>query len=595
MTRTHGTYTLTETERGPVWSLLLDPAVRMRARRLFGKVQLTRSMEITIADTNEVCRDLTWFMERYPLEPGNQASLLRLVDGATEHRVREEAVLRILSDGGSAPLGFDVESLKAPRDYQLKAIELLRTTRSLLLTDAVGLGKTLTGLLAIAHADARPAVIVPPTHLPQRWADELDEAFPGLTYAIAKKSEPTSEVQPHLPDVLIVPYSKLIGWGGYLAGKVKTIVFDEAQDLRHGVGTDKGKAAAMICAEASYVLGLTATPIYNYGGEIWNIYDILAPNQLGTREEFGREWSSRTAGNGQHVIADPKALGDHLREAGLMLGRSRVDVGRELPTTIKTGILVDSDHAALDKVKESMEVLARRILSNETSQQDRFQAAGVIDAELRQATGIDKAPHVADFVRMVLESEDRIILWGWHRAVYDIWRDRLREFNPVLYTGSESPRKKAESLAAFTRPLEREVTVTDDDGNTEIVHVPDETASRVLMMSLRSGSGVDGLQKVCKVGVFGELDWSPQVHEQAIGRGARDGMGDDPFVAYFVYSAEGSDPAIMDVLQLKRQQAEPMLSPDGKLLVNSTYDPGRGRRLAEQVLGIKRATPEADR
>lgn len=46
-----------------------------------------------------------------------------------------------------------------------------------------------------------------------------------------------------------------------------------------------------------------------------------------------------------------------------------------------------------------------------------------------------------------------------------------------------------------------------------------------VIMSLRSGAGVDGLQKHSRVAVFGERDWSPQVHEQCIGRIRRSSPG----------------------------------------------------------------------
>jgi SNF2 family DNA or RNA helicase len=107
-------------------------------------------------------------------------------------------------------------------------------------------------------------------------------------------------------------------------------------------------------------------------------------------------------------------------------------------------------------------------------------------------------------------------------------------------------------------------------------------------MSLRSGAGVDGLQKRARVGIFGELDWSPTVHEQAIGRLARDGI-EDPPVIYFLNSANGTDPLILEKLQIKRQQQEPMLSKDGQMFAPAAQDPNRARRLAERILGI---TPE---
>jgi hypothetical protein len=58
---------------------------------------------------------------------------------------------------------------------------------------------------------------------------------------------------------------------------------------------------------------------------------------------------------------------------------------------------------------------------------------------MRQATGIAKAPYVAEFVRLLLDSEQKVLLFGWHREVYNIWLHALREFKPLLYTGTESP------------------------------------------------------------------------------------------------------------------------------------------------------------
>ncbi len=68
---------------------------------------------------------------------------------------------------------------------------------------------------------------------------------------------------------------------------------------------------------------------------------------------------------------------------------------------------------------------------------------------MRQATGIAKAPYVAEFVRMLVESGESVMLYGWHRDVYNIWLERLAEFNPVMYTGTEGPAAKERSKQAF--------------------------------------------------------------------------------------------------------------------------------------------------
>lgn len=562
MTRTYGVYDFAPAPgraRG-TWGLLLEPAVAVRAKRIFTRARHDRSGQIVITDTDDVARDIEWLMERYPLRPNRPEAEQHLKARAAAHRETMAAVARVTTSAG-ARLNLPRTPQKTPRDYQLAAVELLRARGRLLLTDDLGLGKTFTGLLNLVHEDALPALVVPPTHLPRRWMTELSEAFPWLTVHLAKKTSPTQAfLDGDHPDVLIVPYSRLDGWRHHLDGWAASVVFDEVQELRRGVETNKGAAAAQVSKDASFVLGLTATPVYNYAGEIWQIFNIIAPGVLGTQHEFVREWVSHF--HQRHMaVSDPAALGSFLREEGVMLGRTRADVGRELPKTIKSPQLVESNPEALERIAGDAKALARLILDTSADGRDRWRASGDLDWKMREATGIGKAPYVAEFVKLILESEQKVVLFGWHRAVYDIWLDALRTYKPVMYTGTESPAQKAKAEDAF---------VNGD--------------ARVLIMSLRSGAGVDGLQKATNVVVFGELDWSPQVHEQAIGRVRRDGMGDAPPVAYFLHSAEGSDPTILETLNIKRQQAEPVTTPDGKLRNDATTDSTRARALAEQVL-----------
>lgn len=590
--RTYGTYRylpVAELEREPSreyvgvrdgwWILTLEPAVNARAKRMLGRVNSTRTGAIQVAHSLEVARDIAWFMDRYPLDPHDDRSADMLIHSENAHRDLEREVGRIIT-GTATRLDIPVDVTKTPREYQLQALQMIKTRGRILLGDEVGLGKTFTSLLATTLDGALPAVVVPPTHLPPRWMTELEEAFPNLTVEVAKKTVPPTHVfDGDLKDVTIVPYSKLSGWSSALAPLIRTVIFDEAQELRHGVGTDKGRAAAHVSADATYVIGATATPVYNYGSEIWNITDILAPGELGTRDEFLREWGGATMTNGRAMVKNPHALGSYMRESGYLLARTRTEVGRELPKTIKHTMNVGFDKSALDDVRNDIRKLAQLILSDTTNRQDRFQAAGDIDWMLRQATGVGKAPFVADFAKLLLESEQKIIIWAWHRDVHGILMHELADYNPRLYTGTETPKHKAFAEAAFTAPYL-------DPQDPEVTQQQLDKQCRVLIMSLRSGSGVDGLQKVASVGVFAELDWSPQVHEQAIGRLRRDGMGDDPPVAYFLVSDDGSDPALMEVLGLKRQQAEQLMSKDGQLFNNATNDPARAKRLARQILGL---------
>ena len=82
------------------------------------------------------------------------------------------------------------------------------------------------------------------------------------------------------------------------------------------------------------------------------------------------------------------------------------------------------------------------------------------------------------------------------------------------------------------------------------------------MISLRAGAGLDGLQySGCRTIVFGELDWSPGVHEQNIGRVHRDGQP-DPVVAYYLVADDGADPIMVETLGLKQDQVDGIRNPD---------------------------------
>jgi hypothetical protein len=139
-----------------------------------------------------------------------------------------------------------------------------------------------------------------------------------------------------------------------------------------------------------------------------------------------------------------------------------------------------------------------------------FTAGGLLDALVRQASGLAKAPHVAAFVALVLQSQQRVVLFGWHRAVYDVWMEALKDYQPRLFTGTESTKQKDEAIKEFR-----------------------EGSCRVLIMSLRAGAGLDGLQSCCSTLVFGELDWSPGVHGQCEGRMDRDGQKES-VTAYYL-------------------------------------------------------------
>lgn len=560
--RTYGNVAL----EGSDWVIECEPHVVLRLKRVFGKLSKSAHGKLKLSATPENTLDLQWFLQRYPMDvsPANELDArashhrdaIALVDAMLERRVPAPAI-----------------DLAVPlREYQRIAAGIVLQTGSLLLADDVGLGKTASAIGIFSDPRTLPALVVTLTHLPRQWEAEIKRFAPRLRTHIIQKGTPYDlttlgrlkrqqlSLAGSFPDVIITNYHKLSGWAETLAPLVRSVVFDECQELRTGNSSAKGAAAKHIASKAAFRMGLSATPFYNYGGELWNVMEVLKPGALGTEEEFTREWC--TCGLAKPRIKDPKSFGTYVRESGLMLRRTRTDVGRELPALTKIPHHVDADTSVLDDVADKASELARIILQQggQEFRGQKMMASEELSIRMRQATGIAKAPFVAEFVRLLVESGEKVVLYGWHREVYSLWLERLAGLSPALYTGTESPAQKEEAKRRF---------------------VAGETP--VLIMSLRSGAGVDGLQHVSRTVVFGELDWSPGVHEQCTGRIYRDGQR-EPVMAYYLIADSGSDPIVADVLGVKRQQIEGVRDPHGNLVEQLEGGEENVRRLAEAVL-----------
>lgn len=555
------------------WRITCEAHVRARIRRVFPRIPQSGSV-IELSDTPENSRELAWFLTRYPME-------LAQADGAhleaqTARHLDQELRLAELVAGRAELLPFTLA--KPPRDYQREPGTLLPVRGGLLLADDVGVGKTVSAICPMTQPANLPAIVVVPAHLPGHWTEKLREFAPALRVHTIRKSrvyplvrqkgQRRTDLWGTIPDVIVVSYHKLRGWSDTLAEIGRLVIFEECQQLRRD-GTEIYRACRDLAGAVQLRLGLSATPIYNYGDEFFNVVQVLLPGALGERDEFVREWCSAAPGQAAR-LRDPEQFGAYLRREGIMLRRTRRDVGRELPPVTIVPHLVESDSEALEQLGTDAVALAQIVLQKgEAYRGQKMQAAGEFDALVRQATGVAKAPYVAEFVRMLVESGEKVVLFGWHREVYRIWLQRLADLKPVLYSGSESLAQKAEAKRAFV-----------------------EGDAQVLIMSLRSGAGVDGLQHVCRTVVFGEFDWSPGVHEQCLGRVDRDGQA-DPVMAYYLESDEGSDPIVIDVLGVKRQQSEGVRNPGGPLVERADIGEAALRRVAADFLRAKGIAPAA--
>ena len=570
------------------WVLTANPYVLHRAGQAIPGSRQIHDGRIAYPRTDDVAAELMWFRRRFAFQCDDKSEG-ELRTAAARSSMRELSARKVIA-GKFDRSRINFREGRTPRDYQVMAAKLLRAVEGYVLADELGLGKTVEAAAAIADPSMYPAVVIAPANLGYQWKEQLEYFIDDCAVhlinrmdpydllicwrcqACGKQVEPRNVALKHCPscgghkmvrcypDVTVCSYRKAYAWRYKLAGMVKSVVFDEAQELRLDT-SEKYRGCLHIAHASKYRLAMSAKPIHNYGGEIYNIVNVVAPMRLGSKSDFQMQWCTYNESNGSEpALDDPQACGQYLISQHLMLRRTRADVGRELPQEQRVIHPVEVDLDRFRRESATATPLARTIVSG----REGPGSLKTFDKLMWQATGIAKAEAVAGFVELLLESGEPIVLFGYHRAVYEQWCRFLKRFNPLMYTGSESASKKHENKQRFLAG-----------------------ESNLLIASLKSGAGLDGLQQRVKVGAFGEFDWSPSVIDQCVGRYHRDGQK-NACLSYYLPSTCGIDPHMLDTLELRRQQTDRFLGSDGPDLVatKSKSVEAHIRELASQFLKL---------
>ena len=515
------------------WEIHGEPCVIDIAKRLFPGSAVRGSGVVKFNNTKRFNGDLNWLMQRYPLNIEDSDKWDNSYKQAVEHVLKRNEL-----NASPQKIKPSMDFTGELRGFQEEGLTFMLYNRRTLLADEMGLGKSPQALSFLATTESYPALLIVPPHLIRNWQKEINKflKLPRKEVSLFEENEKDSVhiikgLRPYrLPEasIYIIHYLLLRGWKNILPEmKFKAIILDEIQELRH-TGTEKYSAASLVASRCENVIGLSGTPIYNRGGEIWSVMNIIEYHCLGDWDSFTREWCF---GYGSDVVKNPDLLGDYLRREGLMLRRRKLDVLKELPPKRRVVQTIDFDTGTYSNLIQSA-VSKAMIIDSIRDHFERGRMSRDIVNETRQAIGIAKAPYVATFVKMLLEAGERVLLFAYHHAVWDIYKEELKEFHPVFITGKETVNQKDASVQAFK--------------NRE---------TNICCISLRAAAGIDGLQSATCC-AFGELDWSPAIHSQAEDRIQRIGVDEtmDSILSYYLVAEEGTDETIQEFLGLKVSQ-----------------------------------------
>ena len=506
--------------------------------------------EAIVPDDAGSIRHLKWMIERYPLEVISAAVWKRRAARAAKSRRGADEAFDRLGRAKPGPQ-FSGDLLK----FQEKGLDfLIKSSGNALLADEMGLGKTVQTLAYLAtEKRALPALVVAPLVTLTNWQREIGKFMrkKSRNGRIVPDTPPSSTIirrgrqgQIGAHDIYIVNYELLDKRIGDLSDLgIRTLVCDEVQNLRSK--STKKYAAVRSLSDLPTVehrIGLSGTPIYNRGSEIWPIVDILKPGLLGSFAEFC-DYYCYVNGRGKAIVLENKR--EPLRrdlQKHVMLRRRKADVLGELKDKVRYKEFIDADTEyymkELEHIWDKLEAEKGAATAGRSTPGAEIHTAiqRAIQRE-RQAAGAAKVPHVVNFVRNVMEIEESVVVFCHHRAIHAMLCERLSSFSPASIIGGQSDSARQDAIDSF------------QSGGT-----------RLMVAGLRAGNVGINLNTSRYV-VFAELDWSPAIHRQAEDRLHRIGQKNTVF-AYYLIGNGTLDGHVANVLVDKGNEIDAIIDGD---------------------------------
>jgi len=497
--------------------------------------------EVIIPDNEKNVKQIRLILERYPLEI--------LSKSVWQRKARAKIIKK--------PIKTKIEKLSKaiPKkqfrgkllNFQKMGLDfLLKSSGNALLADDMGLGKTVQTLAYIAsEKQSSPVLIVAPLVTLTNWQREIErfmkkksrngriveDGVPTITSIRSGKQKEISDYDFYLINYELL-YKRQIDLSKL---KIRTLVCDEVQHLRSKT-TKKYAAVKKLAAMKSinYRVGLSGTPIYNHGSEIWPIVDILKPGLLGNFKEFC-EYFCYLNDKGNAIVLESKR--DSLRrelEKHVMLRRKKSDVLKDLKAKVRYREIIDAD---VNYYKNELNKIWGKLEDEQKNAKTEFDRSASYNRAIqseRQVAGIAKLPHVINFVKNIMEIEESVVVFCHHKYIHKLLHESLEEFSPAAIIGGQTDKIRQKGIDDF------------QNGDTKL-----------MIAGLRAGNLGINLTRA-KYVIFAELDWSPAIHRQAEDRLHRIGQKNTVF-AYYLIGNGTLDNHVADILVNKSYEIDSIM------------------------------------
>jgi SWI/SNF-related matrix-associated actin-dependent regulator 1 of chromatin subfamily A len=317
------------------------------------------------------------------------------------------------------------------------------------------------------------------------------------------------------------------------AQKIDLLICDESQYVK-SPKAQRTKAVAALAKVAARKVFLTGTPILNRPIDLFPTLQMFNHKLGDNYYRFITNWCNAYRDRFGMKIGYPtkeqaKKLQAILRES-IMIRRMKSDVLKELPAKRRQLVALDIDSvldAAIKKEKERMKEIRQAVKeARQTVKQAgndekaykeaiqklkevRFGSLAEI-AKLRHETALAKIPHTIQYIDMLLESVDKLVVFTYHKDVLNQIYQNYKDI-AVTVSGDNTTQERQQAVERFQ---------TDDN-------------VRLFLGTIgAAGTGIT-LTAASHV-LFAELDWTPANLAQAEDRVHRIGQQDSVSIYYLV-------------------------------------------------------------
>ncbi len=420
------------------------------------------------------------------------------------------------------------------RNYQVDFLKFaaIRNGR-VALGDGMGTGKTLQSLAWLCYNRSFPALIVvnAPTKLQwqkefKRWLSLVKDCPTRVQVLNGTRTRKLDKSSSYIINWDILTY-----WQDELAQTgFECLIGDEAQ----AIGNPESKRALAFRHLAAVIpecIVMSGTPARSRPSQFWTMVSCVDANMFPNYKSYlWRYTNVKETPYGIKFDGSRNTRELHSKLVSVMLRRTKDEVMKDLPTKTLEVVPLEADAAQLAEynseegsLSDLQGIEAREHLINLT----------------RTAYAV-KEKSLLNWVKCFLDSEEKLLLFAWHRDVVDRMFEELKEYNPAKIYGGVSLKD---------REIEKDKFIND-------------SSCRLMICNIQSGgTGIDGFQKVCCNVAFAEFAATSTDMEQAEDRLHRGGQ-ERPVTIYYLIAEGTIDEDMAEALDEKKKVLAAVL--DGK-------------------------------